>query len=31
MQITEHLCLMAHYKEWMNTKIYKTASVKNEQ
>jgi uncharacterized damage-inducible protein DinB len=26
MQITEHLCLMAHYNEWMNTKIYETAA-----
>ena len=26
MQITEHLCLMAHYNEWMNAKIYETAA-----
>ncbi len=26
MQITEHLCLMAEYNVWMNTKIYETAS-----
>ena len=26
MQITEHLCLMADYNEWMNTKIYETAA-----
>ena len=26
MQIIEHLCLMAHYNEWMNTKIYETAA-----
>lgn len=26
MQITEYLCLMAQYNEWMNAKIYETAS-----
>lgn len=26
MPITEHLCLMAEYNVWMNTKIYETAS-----
>jgi len=26
MQITEYVCLMAHYNEWMNTKIYEAAS-----
>ncbi len=26
MQITEHLCMMAGYNEWMNTKIYETAA-----
>lgn len=26
MQITEHVCLMAHYNEWMNAKIYETTA-----
>ena len=31
MQITEHFCLMAQYNEWINTKIYETASKLSAQ
>jgi uncharacterized damage-inducible protein DinB len=31
MQITEHFRLMAQYNEWMNTKIYETASKLSAQ
>lgn len=27
MQITEHLCLMAEYNQWMNTKIYESSAT----
>lgn len=27
MQITEHLCLMAQYNQWMNTKLYESAAT----
>lgn len=25
MQLTEHLCLMAKYNQWMNTQLYEAA------
>jgi uncharacterized damage-inducible protein DinB len=27
MQLTEHLCLMAEYNQWMNTKLYQAAAT----
>lgn len=27
MQLTEHLCLMADYNQWMNTKVYDSATT----
>jgi uncharacterized damage-inducible protein DinB len=27
MQLTEHLCLMADYNQWMNTKVYEAAAT----